>query len=52
MPYDHLVNYSSCAPAPVFSMQNCNVAMETPSYQPCKQAPNKRICHIIDSDSE
>ena len=51
MQHNHLLNYSSCAPAPVFNMQNCKVIIETPSSQPCKQAPKKR-CHITDSDSD
>ena len=53
MPHNHLLNYSNCAPAPIFNMQNCNVIIENPSsYQPCGQAPKKRRYRMIDSDSD
>ena len=46
-----LVHYST-GTTPVFNIQKCNVTIEAPSYQSCKQTPKKKRCHIIDSDSE
>ena len=52
VPHNPLLRYSTCGPAPVFNMQNCNITIEAPSYHPREQASKKRRCHIIDSDSE
>lgn len=59
MQQKYLQQYSTTGLVPVFNMQNCNITIETLSYQPQNlplsyqpQNPKKRRCYIIDSDSE